>query len=204
MSEDNKKEDLEETTELENADVETDKDSNEPNVEIVSEDSMEAEVADMTVIKQQIAELNAKVADAEGKAIRAIAESENIRKRADKEKRDIVKFANKNLLTSMLSFMDNFEHAIDEKNKPTDELGVKFYEGVKMIHKQFVTFLADNGVEPMDEVGAEFDPNIHVAIGMEEDEKYEKETVIEVYSNGYKINGEVLRNATVRIGKPKA
>lgn len=205
MSQENEKE----LEELESSDSE----ANEPTVEVVpettqepddsSQDTMDVDVADMTVIKQKMDELTAQVAEYKDMALRAVAESDNIRKRAEKERREIIQFANKNLLMSMLGFMDNFERAVE--HKPTDEQSsVDFYKGIQMIHKQFVTFLADNGVEAMDELNAEFDPNVHEAIGMEEDDKYEKEIVIEVYSNGYKMNGEVLRAPKVRIGKPKA
>ena len=166
------------------------------------DESMQAELPDMIMIKQQMEELNHKVTEYEDMARRAIAESDNIRKRAEKERREIIKFSNKNLLTSMLGFMDNFERALN--SKPDENSGgMEFYKGIEMIHKQFLSFLEENGVEHMDEINAEFNPNIHEAIGLEEDDKYEKETVIEVYSKGYKLNGEILRLPKVRIGKPK-
>ena len=167
------------------------------------DEAIQTELPDMTIIKQQMEELNCKVGEYEDMARRAIAESDNIRKRAEKERREIIKFSNKNLLTSMLGFMDNFERALNSKLDENSG-GMDFYKGIEMIHKQFLSFLEENGVEPMDEINAEFNPNIHEAIGLEEDDKYDKETVIEVYSKGYKLNGEILRLPKVRIGKPKA
>ncbi len=209
MSEENEKvqsEEFENADVVSSADVDDTQEASEASVEVVvdNDDAGQAEVSELTVIKQQMDELNAKVTEYQNMASRAVAESDNIRKRAEKEKREIIQFANKNLLTSMLGFMDNFELAL--KNKPTtdDQSSLEFYKGIEMIHKQFVSFLADNGVEAMESLNAEFDPNIHEAIGMEEDEKYDKETVIEVYSSGYTMNGEVLRAPKVRIGKPRA
>lgn len=176
-------------------------DENESEIEIV--ELMQAELPDMTVIKQQMEELNLKVNEYEDMARRAIAESDNIRKRAEKERREIIRFANKNLLTSMLDFMDNFERALDAKPDENGDAS-EFYKGIEMIHKQFLSFLEDNGVESMDEINAEFNPNIHEAIALEEDDKYDKEIVIDVFSKGYKLNGEILRAPKVRIGKPKA
>lgn len=155
---------------------------------------------EITSLKLQIEDMTAKVSEYEDLAKRTRAEAENMRKRMEKEKRDIIRFANKNLFMNMLNFMDDFERAI--KLKPENTGLEDFYKGVEMIYKGFTNFLQDNGVKELQVLHAEFDPNIHEAISLDEDEKYDKEIVIEVYSKGFTLNDDLLRPPKVRIGKP--
>ena len=136
--------------------------------------------------------------------MRAMAETENIRKRAAKEKIDTIKRANKDLLLSLLNFMDNFERAIKAGENNNDIQNSEYYKGIELIHKQFIDFIHDNGVEEIECLGEEFNPNLHEALTVIEVPDCEHEKIVEVYAKGYKLNDELLRTAKVIVGKPKA
>ncbi|TXJ57840.1 nucleotide exchange factor GrpE [Brachyspira aalborgi] len=155
-------------------------------------------------LNKKIEELENQNADLKDKYMRAMAETENIRKRAAKEKIDTIRRANKDLLLSLLNFMDNFERAIKAGENNNDIQNSEYYKGIELIHKQFIDFIHDNGVEEIECLGEEFNPNLHEALTVIEIPDCEHEKIVEVYAKGYKLNDELLRTAKVIVGKPKA
>ena len=171
------------------------------NKENVNEDNKDNEENELN---KKIEELENQNADLKDKYMRAMAETENIRKRAAKEKIDTIKRANKDLLLSLLNFMDNFERAIKAGENNNDIQNSEYYKGIELIHKQFIDFIHDNGVEEIECLGEEFNPNLHEALTVVEVPDCEHEKIVEVYAKGYKLNDELLRTAKVIVGKPKA
>lgn len=171
------------------------------------EDSSSDDSSDLDKIEElenEIEELKIKINDYDEKYMRAFAESENIRKRAEKERRDIIKNANKTLLAKLLGFMDNFERAINSVSKDEEMLNDDFYKGIELIAKDFNNFLEEAGVKEFNALGEAFNPNIHEALTVAEVEDETKaDTVVEVFIKGYTLNDELLRSAKVVIGKAK-
>ena len=174
------------------------------NVENDGQSEENAEEDEIVSLKKRIEELENESADMKNKYMYAMAEAENIRKRTAKEKIDSIKRANKGLLLSLLTFMDNFERALKAGEKDTNVQGSEYYKGIELIHKQFIDFMHDNGVTEIESLGEEFDPNVHEALTMIEVPDIDKEKVVEVYAKGYKLNDELLRTAKVVVGKPAA
>ena len=174
--------------------------------EVQAEENTEnnAEEDEVALLKKRIEELEKESADMKNKYMYAMAEAENIRKRTDKEKIDGIKRANKGLLLSLLTFMDNFERALKAGEQDANVQGTEYYKGIELIHKQFIDFMHDNGVTEIESLGEEFDPNVHEALTMVEVPDIDKEQVVEVYAKGYKLNDELLRTAKVVVGKPQA
>ena len=174
--------------------------------EVQAEENTEnnAEEDEVALLKKRIEELEKESADMKNKYMYAMAEAENIRKRTAKEKTDSIKRANKGLLLSLLTFMDNFERALKAGEQDSNVQGSEYYKGIELIHKQFIDFMHDNGVTEIESLGEEFDPNVHEALTMIEVPDIDKEKVVEVYAKGYKLNDELLRTAKVVVGKPAA
>ena len=174
--------------------------------EVQAEENTEnnAEEDEVALLKKRIEELEKESADMKNKYMYAMAEAENIRKRTAKEKIDGIKRANKGLLLSLLTFMDNFERALKAGEQDANVQGTEYYKGIELIHKQFIDFMHDNGVTEIESLGEEFDPNVHEALTMVEVPDLDKEQVVEVYAKGYKLNDELLRTAKVVVGKPQA
>ena len=197
-------EEIKETNDDIEKDSETEEIENNNSEEGCVEEKNNAEEDKVAVLKKRIEELENESADMKDKYMRAMAEVENVRKRTAKEKADGIKRANKDLLLSLLNFMDNFERALKAVEKDSNIQGSEYYKGIELIHKQFIDFMHDNGVSEIESLGEEFDPNVHEALTMIEVPTIDKEQVVEVYAKGYKLNDELLRTAKVVVGKPAA
>ena len=197
-------EEIKETNDDIEKDSETEGIENNNSEEGCVEENNNAEEDEVAVLKKRIEELENESADMKDKYMRAMAEVENVRKRTAKEKADGIKRANKDLLLSLLNFMDNFERALKAGENDSNIQGSEYYKGIELIHKQFIDFMHDNGVSEIESLGEEFDPNVHEALTMIEVPTIDKEQVVEVYAKGYKLNDELLRTAKVVVGKPDA
>ena len=201
-------EELQEVNEVnktdENIETEEELKNNKENKENDNEENKNDSDNKENELNKKIEELENQNSDLKDKYMRAMAETENIRKRAAKEKIETIKRANKDLLLSLLNFMDNFERAIKAGENNNDIQNSEYYKGIELIHKQFIDFIHDNGVEEIECLGEEFNPNLHEALTMVEIPDCEHEKIVEVYAKGYKLNDELLRTAKVIVGKPKA
>ncbi|MBW1709355.1 MAG: nucleotide exchange factor GrpE [Deltaproteobacteria bacterium] len=132
--------------------------------------------------------------------IRATAEQENVRKRLNREKDEVIKFANENLIQELLPIMDNLERAIDHaENDGSDQEGV--IEGVRMTYQAFQTIMEKFGVQTVAALGEKFDPQYHEAIMQEEDPDSEDGTVIKEIQKGYLLKNRLIRPAVVIVSK---
>lgn len=132
--------------------------------------------------------------DANTKFIRLMADFQNYRKRADKEKSDIYARANENIMLGLLTVIDNFERAIEHESK--DE---KYAEGMQLIFKQLIDVLEASGLEEIKALDEDFDPNIHNAVMTCDSDEHESGKVVEVLQKGYLLNGRLLRASMVKV-----
>lgn len=138
--------------------------------------------------------------DFEQKWLRVVAELDNVRKRSRREVQDTRRFTQADILRSLLEIQDNFERALQSAadNSDTDQTD-GFREGVELIFQKFRGVLKDKGVEPMEAMGVEFDPNFHEAVGQLAREDTDSGIVIEVVQQGFHYGDLVLRPARVII-----
>lgn len=132
--------------------------------------------------------------------LRIAADFENFKKRASKEKEDWLKFANEDLIRSILPFIDNLERAVNHAEKVVDT-GV-LIEGIKLTLQQIHQALNRFGLVPFESVGKPFDPERHEAMLMVETDQHEPNQVVEEFQRGYLLNERLLRPATVSVAKP--
>ncbi len=135
--------------------------------------------------------------------LRERADLENYRKRAQREKEELAKFANENLLREILPVMDNLSRAVEHARK--QETGTDgLLEGVEMTLAQFGKALERFGVKTIVAVGEPFDPARHEAMGQIESADQPSNTVIQELQKGYLLNDRLLRPALVMIAKAPA
>jgi molecular chaperone GrpE len=127
--------------------------------------------------------------------LRAVADLENFRKRSLREKEEARRSANSALVEDLLPILDNF--ALGLASARQHEGGEAFAQGFAMILKQMSGALAGNGVEEINPLGAEFDPNFHESHGLRHDAETPEGHVVEVHRVGYTLHGRLLRPATV-------
>jgi len=131
--------------------------------------------------------------------LRTAADFENFKKRAAREKEDWTKFANEDLMKSILPFIDNLERAVNHAEKVVDT-GV-LIEGIKLTLQQILQTLSKFGLSPFESVGKPFDPALHEAMLVVETDQYEPNQVMEELQKGYLLNGRLLRPASVSVSK---
>jgi molecular chaperone GrpE len=135
--------------------------------------------------------------------VRQVAESENFRKRANRERDEAIRFANEALVKDLLPVIDNLERAVAHAKDGGN--GKPLVEGVEMVLRGFFDTLAKHGVVPIAAVGQRFDPEKHEAMAQIESGTYEPDTVVEEYHKGYLLRDRLLRPALVSVAKtPKS
>lgn len=127
------------------------------------------------------------------------AELVNYRKRKDEETANMLKFANQDLVTELINVVDNFERAIKlDDHDLSDELS-KFLDGFKMMYANLTEILKKFGVEEINRVGEVFDPSQEQALMTDNVPEMDDDVVTEVLLKGYKLNGRVIRPASVKV-----
>lgn len=135
--------------------------------------------------------------------VRQVAEVENFRKRANRERDEAIRFANEALVKDLLPVVDNLERAVAHAKDGGN--GKPLVEGVEMVLRGFFDTLAKHGVVPIAAVGQRFDPEKHEAMAQIESGTYEPDTVVEEYHKGYLLRDRLLRPALVSVAKtPKS
>lgn len=154
-------------------------------------------------IKTESAEdtLKKELEAANDRNLRLMAEFENFRRRSAKEQLDIIETANAKLLEKLSEVQDNFERAFAEENKSQDL--ATFEKGMQMIHSQFAKILSDMGLEQINPIGIEFDPNCHEALMQQASETIPEGHIITVFQKGYKLKNKILKTAKVIVSSGK-
>ncbi|HDD43677.1 MAG TPA: nucleotide exchange factor GrpE [Candidatus Desulfofervidus auxilii] len=165
------------------------------------EKEKEQKVEEIDKIKKELEDKTKEAAKYREEWLRALAELDNFRKRAEKERSDYFKFANEQLIKEILPILDNLERAINHGQSSNDLKGL--LEGVKLTLKMLNQCLEKFGVKPIEAKGQKFDPNFHEVIRVEEKEDVEEGSIIEVYQKGYLLHDRLLRPALVVVAKGK-
>lgn len=146
---------------------------------------------------EKIQKLEEKLAGLEDKRVRQLAEFENFRKRSEKEKSQMFEIGAKTVVEKMLPVIDNFERGL--LGVPEEEKDTPFVQGVELVYKQLLTAFEELGVKPIEAVGEVFDPNLHNAVMMVDDDTLESGTVAEEMQKGYLYKESVVRHSMVKV-----
>ncbi|WP_244527470.1 nucleotide exchange factor GrpE [Lihuaxuella thermophila] len=129
--------------------------------------------------------------------LRALADLENFRRRARKEKEDAVKYAVVPLLEALLPVLDNFERALEAADQNHDAQALQ--EGIEMVYRQFLNVLSQAGLTLIEAEGKPFDPHQHHAVMQVDSEEHEPGMVVEELQAGYRYLDRVIRPSMVKI-----
>ena len=166
------------------------------------EQEQPAEKAEPTA-EEIIADLNAKLAEAETQRLLALAEMDNQRKRAAKERENLRANVEQDTLEPFLQVFEHFTMAVTaaEKAQNLETL----LKGMEMIQAEFDKAFSELGVEKIDAMGKEFDPKLHEAVAQESSDTVPAGTVIKQWSFGFKSGDRLLKPAMVIVssGKPE-
>lgn len=143
-------------------------------------------------------EAEKKAAEAESERyMRLMAEFQNYKRRAAKEKTDTLQYANEKIVGDLLPVLDNFERALATETEDIEG----YVKGMQLIFDQLKTALGNAGLEEIKAMDEEFDPNVHNAVMTDNVEEKEDGTITKVLQKGYKLRDKVVRPSMVAVNK---
>ncbi len=135
-------------------------------------------------------------------ALRAKAETENIRRRAEREVSNASKFALERFAKEILGVVDSLEKALDQPAESSEQSAM--HEGIELTYKLLLDTLNRFNIEQISPLGESFDPGLHEAMVMQESDEHEPNSVMMVVQAGYQLNGRLIRPARVIVAKGKS
>ena len=147
---------------------------------------------ELKALKTKLANQKDEIEEKEDRIKRLMAEFENFKKRSDKERTNLYNSVMGDVITSLLPVLDNLEKAAKAETK--DE---QYKNGIEMVLNQFKDVLKANGVTEIETVGKKFDPSIHEAVSLVQDENLGEKEIKEEFRKGYMIGDKVLRHSLV-------
>ena len=166
--------------------------------EEVTEEAEAAEEAAAETEEAAESEQSAEEAESE-RYMRLMAEFQNFKKRAAKEKSDIHAFANERIINDLLPVLDNFERALEAEDM-SEELA-SYAKGMELIFGQLKAALEKAGLKEINALGEDFDPAYHNAVMTDETDEYEDGKISKVLQKGYTLNDRVIRPSMVAVNK---
>src|ERR1051325_5640696 len=160
-----------------------------------------------TIAPEQLEELKARAAKADEnweRLLRTMADFDNFKKRAARERQDAIKYANEGLLEKLVPVLDNFDMALAAAQTSSTDAAQSLQTGVAMIFQQLKKALPGAGLEEIAATRQPFDPNWHEAVSQQETTSVPEGHVVQQLRKGYKLRDRLLRPATVIVAKKPA
>jgi molecular chaperone GrpE len=159
--------------------------------EAVPMETLDGQLAAVTAERDRLA---AEKADLQDRLLRARAEFDNARRRAERQRSDFLQFASMDMVRDLLPVLDDFERAL---KVPT--VDKEYARGVELIYNRLFENLKKLGLEPIASEGKRFDPNIHEAVQRVETKDAEDQAILCELQRGYNFKGKLLRPAWVKV-----
>ena len=153
--------------------------------------------------EERLAAVESELADTKDRLLRALAETENVRRRLQRERDDAQKYAMANFAKDLLSAVDNLRRALDAmpENEVTDGKARSLRDGVAATEREFLAAFERHGLRRINPKGERFDHNFHQAIFEAERPDVPTGTIVEVLQPGYVLHDRLLRPAMVGVAK---
>ena len=151
----------------------------------------EAQIAALTAERDQLA---ADKADLKDRLLRPLADFDNFRRRAERDRYEYVQFAAMEMVRDLIPLLDDFRRAV--KVETADK---EYAKGIELIDQRLFETLKKAGLEHIEAAGRLFDPNLHQAVDRVQSEELPDQTVLEEYQSGYNFKGKLLRPAMVKV-----
>ena len=139
-------------------------------------------------------QLAAEKAEYKDRMLRTLADFDNFRRRAERDRSEYVQFAAMEIVRDLIPVLDDFERALKVETPDAE-----YAKGVELIYQRLLDTLKKAGLEPIDATGKPFDPNRQQAVDRVHTDEVEDQTVLEEYQSGYNFKGKLLRPAMVKV-----
>ena len=160
--------------------------------EILNADGDQVETENVETIAPK-----AKEEDFKAKYYYLAAEMDNMKRRFDREKENLLKFGNEKLLSNLVGVVDNFDLTVAALKNDNDDKVQNIVKGIDMIRTQLLDTLKQNGLTQVEALGKTFDPNFHEAVAQAPAPGKEDQEIVTEYQRGYILNGRLLRASKV-------
>ena len=161
-----------------------------------------AEAARVRELEDELAKAREEARQSQDRWLRERADLENVKRRAERERTETIRFANERLLRDILPAVDNLARAVAHARGGGD--GPPLIDGVELVLKGLLDTLERHGVSRIETQGARFDPTHHEAMAHVESAAHEPNTVVAEHQSGYRLNDRLLRPALVSVAKAPA
>jgi len=182
--------------------VKTKKDHADKKVYMEAEDAAstteEAVENEKHTLTEELAAKEKEAKDNYDRYLRAVAELDNFKKRAARDKADTLKYGKEEIIKDILPFLDSLDRALEHADTSDAKA---FKEGVALMQDQLLCCLKRHGVERIESAGANFDPNVHEALMQVESDQHENNQVVSEMEKGYLLNGRLIRPSRVCVCK---
>jgi len=165
-----------------------------------AEDTDTKEPVEVTIAETELEALKNELKEYKEKYLLVLAESENARKRMQKERQDLIQFAIQNIIVEFLTPLDHLENALSYTENMSKEIQ-HWAHGFNMILDQFKDVLATNGVKSIEAKGKHFDPHFHEAVETIDTDEHPPGTIVEENVKGYIMGDRTIRPARVKVAK---
>lgn len=156
-------------------------------------------LSEVDLLKQQLAAVQEEAAKNYDLYLRALAETDNVKKRAAREKEHYTLYANEGIIKKLLPQIDSLEKAMESAANNQDYAVLA--KGVEIIYKNLNDLLKSEGIESIDCLGQDFDPHYHQPLVTENSEEHPDNTVIEEFQKGYTMRNRVIRPSLVKVNQ---
>jgi molecular chaperone GrpE len=153
---------------------------------------------ELSELKEALATKEKESKDNYERYLRALAELDNYKKRAARDKADIIKYGKEDLIKDILPFLDSLDRALAHTDAGDAQT---FKDGIVLIQDQLLCCLKKHGVERIESVGSDFDPNFHEALMQMESADHQDNQVVSEMEKGYLLNGRLIRPSRVCVCK---
>jgi len=153
---------------------------------------------ELSELKEAFAQKEKEAQDHYERYLRALAELDNYKKRAARDKADVIKYGKEDVIKDILPFLDSLDRALEHADSNDAQA---FKSGLALIQDQLLCCLKKHGVEKIESVGAAFDPNFHEALMQMDSADHQNNQILSEMEKGYLLNGRLIRPSRVCVCK---
>ncbi len=158
----------------------------------------EAQESPTASLEAKIAELESAVAESKDRHLRLAADFDNYKKRMRQELMETIQHASSELIGRLLPVLDDLHNVLDHEPQGIDPSWIK---GLELSVRKLEEALGTHGLQPIESVGARFDPKLHEAVAQEESAEHPEDTVVSELRRGYRVRDRVVRPALVKVAR---
>lgn len=178
-----------------------DENQSQPTDEVLSQQETDQQSQEtVTIAKAELDAIRTQIAGEKDKYVRLLAEFDNARKRQQREREELIKYAHEEVIVESLKLYDDLSRSL-AAFKANGQVDPNLLKGLEMVFNNFKSLMDKYAVKPIESLGKPFDHNCHEVLMQQETTDFPDGVVMEVFEQGYTLGGRVVRTAKVKVAK---